>query len=230
MPAPVKLNLGCGVGLLGGFINVDRYFSEHEIIKGWQTKTGFCANAHWEPGAEYCRANILSMPFEDNFADYALLNNVIEHFAMREVHPALLEIRRVLKPGGELAILAPDFNCLSRLWAEHVATKAGTFVDFQLYNYIAEVIYGNQIGKGEFHRVPITPDYLNMMLLGSGFGNITVTIYPMHQPGPTDIDGFVNLSGVMRTDEIVARAFKPTAPAVLGIIVSEGVAIEDGMR
>ena len=48
-----------------------------------------------------------SFPYEDNFFDVVLFCEVIEHLLSDPVH-ALTEIRRVLKPGGDLIVTTPN--------------------------------------------------------------------------------------------------------------------------
>lgn len=244
---PIYLNLGCGVRLIGSpkvqWINVDAFFTEQQIRNGAKTKEGFCCNAIVEPYAKYEQANILKLPFVDDYADYVLMDNVIEHLPMRLVIPAMQEVRRVMKRKAQVVIITPDFNCLARLWVSNVAEKTGKFHDFGLYHYIAEVIYGNQIGMGEFHCVPMTPDYLNYILKVADFKLQEVRVYPMHGPGMKGIAGVkLNPGAVMRTDNLVAKAIKPEkdeepkpqdredAPAPLGINVSETVKTTDKVK
>ena len=215
----IKLNLGCGIGILSGFINVDACFSIADIEHGIRTHTGPYQNAFIEPGAEFIQADIRDLvptAFQPDYADFALLNNVIEHFPMAHVIPALTQIFRVLKPGGEILVMTPDFNCLARLWMDRIASKVGRLQESDLhdYHYIAEVIYGNQNGIGEFHSVPMTPDYLRITLAAAGFERIEVTVYPMETPCPVGFEDKgirFNPRSVNRTDNLIARAYKPVA-------------------
>jgi SAM-dependent methyltransferase len=241
----VCLNLGCGVGLLSGFINVDAFFTREQLEEGFRTKQGFCANAWIEPGAEYVQADILELHhrFPGHFADYVLLDNVIEHFPIKLVDRALAQIYRVMKPGATLVVVTPDFNCLASVWADHIASKVGTIKDFRLYEYIQEVVYGNQVGAGEYHRVAMTPDYLHYKLKIAGFIDTKVHVYPMGQPGPKNgtwkgVEMLPNAT--MRTDNIFAETRKPNekeateirkqeekdgVPPPLGINVAEVVKV-----
>jgi ubiquinone/menaquinone biosynthesis C-methylase UbiE len=47
-----------------------------------------------------------TIPFEDNFFDYVMLHHVLGH--VTDPNRILLEINRVLKPGGTLSIITPN--------------------------------------------------------------------------------------------------------------------------
>jgi ubiquinone/menaquinone biosynthesis C-methylase UbiE/uncharacterized protein YbaR (Trm112 family) len=83
-----------------------------------------------------------NLPFPDNFFDGAFNIFVIEHIADPE--PVLLEIRRVLKPGGQLVI----------------ATDTPIF-----YQYLRPLLEWRQIGwvKGWRKWKPNDPTHINMM-------------------------------------------------------------------
>lgn len=58
---------------------------------------------------EACLQNgsVLSMPYEDNFFDTVLLISILEHLKPSEQESAFREIRRVLKPGGQVVYGVP---------------------------------------------------------------------------------------------------------------------------
>jgi SAM-dependent methyltransferase len=58
---------------------------------------------------EYANVNIESgvLPFEDSFFDVLLFCEVLEHMTTDPLH-AMLEIKRVLKPGGRLVLTTPN--------------------------------------------------------------------------------------------------------------------------
>lgn len=80
----VRLNVGCGHKLLEGYINVDLV-----------------------PSADV-EADVRQLPFEDDSADELLAVHVLEHLYRWDALDALREWRRVLKPGGLIAIEVPD--------------------------------------------------------------------------------------------------------------------------
>lgn len=73
-----------------------------------QDKTGDGV-LHWSV------ANGLTLPFADNTFDAVVCSEVLEHIP--DVHGMLIEIRRVLKPDGHLAVSVP------RYWPEAICWK-----------------------------------------------------------------------------------------------------------
>ncbi|HET6822804.1 MAG TPA: class I SAM-dependent methyltransferase [Anaerolineales bacterium] len=51
--------------------------------------------------------NVLDMPYEDDQFDTVLLISILEHLKPEELDRALLEIKRVLKPGGQIVYGVP---------------------------------------------------------------------------------------------------------------------------
>lgn len=86
---PIKLHLGCGNKLLEDYINIDGEYMIHDqrIIFHDITK---------------------EFPIMDNIVDEILSVHVIEHIYKHLLIPMFLEWRRILKPGGFVAIEWPD--------------------------------------------------------------------------------------------------------------------------
>jgi SAM-dependent methyltransferase len=61
-------------------------------------------------------ADLLSLPFPDDYADEARAIHVIEHFQPWDAPKAMREWVRVLKPGGELAIECPCLDKIVKLF------------------------------------------------------------------------------------------------------------------
>ena len=53
------------------------------------------------------QGSVLSMPYEDDFFDTVLLVSILEHLKPIEQLQAFKEIRRVLKPGGQVVYGVP---------------------------------------------------------------------------------------------------------------------------
>jgi SAM-dependent methyltransferase len=90
-----KLNLACGAIILNGWDNLDYESRVDGVIS----------------------CNLLSgLPYEDNSVDEILTSHFLEHLKLRsEAIPFLQECERVLKPGGVLTIIVPDFEELFKV-------------------------------------------------------------------------------------------------------------------
>jgi SAM-dependent methyltransferase len=53
-------------------------------------------------------ASLTSLPYDDNVFDRALCLDVLEHLTFEEQPLALAELRRVLRPGGQLLVSVPN--------------------------------------------------------------------------------------------------------------------------
>ncbi|MFA6971367.1 MAG: methyltransferase domain-containing protein [Gallionella sp.] len=91
----MKLNLGCGDMLLGGFTNIDLYNPKADV-----------------------RCDVKSLPFEDESVELIYSSHVIEHFHFFEIWDVLLEWKRVLKKGGILEIETPDLLASCKRFVE----------------------------------------------------------------------------------------------------------------
>ena len=66
------------------------------------------------PGADYREADLYHMPFPDATFDVVVMREVIEHF--RRPADAVLEVVRLLKPGGYFVLTTPNYDS----WLLHV--------------------------------------------------------------------------------------------------------------
>lgn len=217
----IKLNVGSGVRLMKGFINIDKFMTYDDILHGWETKKGPYSGAEIEfedngSHPQFLQADMCDTRLPDNYADYILMDNVIEHIAMDDIVYAMKEMHRILKPEGTICIITPDFNDICRQWLEHVGSKAGSFCDWETYRYLAETAFGNQCGEGEFHRCPMTPDLLNYFFLIFGFERINITYIPF-LCGIPDYDGRrISLTDKVRSGTIMGQAMKANPAAYAG--------------
>ncbi len=106
------LDVGCGTG--GNFPFLSRY-GRVEGCDYSEEAVRFCRLRGVVPVRE---ASVYELPYEDSSFDLVTCLDVIEH--LRLDLPALLEMKRVLKPGGYLLLTIPgrpelysDFDCLA---------------------------------------------------------------------------------------------------------------------
>ena len=53
------------------------------------------------------KGDVLNMPYEDNYFDTVLLISILEHLKPKELEQACAEVKRVLKPGGQMVYGTP---------------------------------------------------------------------------------------------------------------------------
>jgi SAM-dependent methyltransferase len=208
MEKPVKINLGCGVGLKGGWINVDNTYEEADI----RGKQGLFRNAKVDDDAVYVKADARDLPFDDDFADHIECVDMIEHVPFNQTVLVLAEMLRVLKPGGTVLVTTVDFDELARLWMEWVAGKDLDFKDTNGPFYdLMEVIYGNQRAPGEYHVSAFNPRYMNALFKHAGFEDIVITVYPTGCTNMPPLQTYTYPEGsIARTQLLVLEAKKPT--------------------
>lgn len=118
----VKVNLGCGLAVTKGWINVDGslnalFASLPEIFhKALYRVTG--TNRYYS-STEYCallKGNTFLhhdlsygiLPFKNETVDFVYSSHFLEHLYQKEAERLLLESYRVLKPTGIIRICVPD--------------------------------------------------------------------------------------------------------------------------
>lgn len=126
----VKLNLGCGLAVAKGWINIDG--SLNSLVAPWPQLAHkllyrFSGARRYYSLQQYC--GILSchrflhwdlaygIPFPDASVAYIYTSHFMEHLFKKDAAALLKEARRVLKPGGVLRISVPDLEYALSLYA-----------------------------------------------------------------------------------------------------------------
>jgi len=91
----VKLNLGCGNDIKEGYINIDKY-----------NNTGLVD----------IKADLGSLPFEDESVDEIYTSHVFEHIGLLDIYSVITEWRRVLRNDGRLVMRLPDLETEVKAW------------------------------------------------------------------------------------------------------------------
>lgn len=95
-PAADRLHFGCGSTRIPGWLNVDVAGSEQDV----DLASG-------------------SLPWPDASFEAAMSQHVIEHLELKtQLMPLLRELRRVLRPGGEIWLSCPDLEKVCRSYVE----------------------------------------------------------------------------------------------------------------
>lgn len=100
------LEVGFGSGV--SFLNLARIFKE---VYGIDLTSDIAAVEsvfkNKNLNLQLCNGNVTKMPYEDGKFDTVLLISILEHLHPEELEPAFQEIRRVLRPGGQLVYGVP---------------------------------------------------------------------------------------------------------------------------
>lgn len=120
---PVRVNLGCGLAVAPGWINVDGSLNAllanapaplHRLAYRLTGAKAYYSESH------YCRLlgehtfvhHDLShgVPFDDAAVDFIYTSHFLEHMERAEGQRLLDESRRVLRPGGTIRVSVPDLD------------------------------------------------------------------------------------------------------------------------
>jgi predicted SAM-dependent methyltransferase len=122
----LTLNVGCGT----------RVFDEYP--KGYK-----CINMD---GRHLPKVHVIGdvrkIPYQDEYFDYILASDIIEHFPLSQTKQVLAEWRRVLKRGGILEMRTPNMEWMAK---EYMKKKDCKWVSYH--------IFGGQDYSGNFHYV-----------------------------------------------------------------------------
>jgi SAM-dependent methyltransferase len=135
-PPPVKVNLGSGMFVARGWINLDA--SLKALLKGWPTfalravypllvKNGlkceeFVTLLRNERFVHHDLRN--GLPFPDASVDFLYSSHALHHLYRAEAAKLLAEGIRTLKPGGTLRIVVPDLEFIMSLYQQGKRERA----------------------------------------------------------------------------------------------------------
>lgn len=105
------LDVGCGTGAAAVWADGAEYF-------GIDLSGAWVCQGRDEPDRTLAVASVVSLPFPDGCFDRVVCSGMLHHLACGRAPAALGEMARVLKKGGEVAILEPNpWNPWARLFA-----------------------------------------------------------------------------------------------------------------
>ncbi len=189
-PGERVLDIGSGPGLLAealaAIVGADGRACGIDTSESMLEMARLRCEAH--PRAEFQQADASKLPYPDSSFDAAVSTQVYEYVA--DMHTALVELFRVLRPGGRVAILDTDYDSLvihtenpERMgrvlsaWDEH-------FVHRGLPRVLTPLLRGAGFTVGRRSAIPIlNPEYhpgafsyhLTQMMAGYAAGRRGVT-------------------------------------------------------
>lgn len=150
----MKVNLGCGPLREPGEIGVDL-----------------------DPKAAGCdiAADLLALPFADGTVEQARLSHVLEHFPYRLAPTVLLEVARILEPGGRIIVGVPDMLGTCRAYISvHEDPDAGKAARLSSKMIAQRHLYGGQFHEGQDHLAGWDEETLTDLLDACGFREISI--------------------------------------------------------
>jgi len=123
------INIGCGAHPFQGWVNYDHnifiYFSRIPILKWLLKKINFIPfgfkefmdiadseNIQYADGGNH-------IPESNDTVDVLYSSHMLEHLDVEETHTFLTESMRILKKGGILRLVVPDFDKLITAYSQH---------------------------------------------------------------------------------------------------------------
>lgn len=174
-PEPIKVNLGAGLSVAPGWINLDA--SPNALFATLPPTlqrilyrlSGAAAHVPLERYIEILHANRFvfhdiryGLPFPDQSVQYIYTAHCLEHLTQVEGAYVLHEAFRVLRPGGTLRVTVPDLRHVISLY------ESGLKEEFLRYFFSAE-----RSGLHE-HRTMYDPELMITALRDAGFEHIHV--------------------------------------------------------
>lgn len=175
LPAgPVKVNIGSGIEVASGWINVDA--SVHAlfahappaVLRTLYRNTGTVSRIvteqeylHRLQGNRFVFWNFdRGLPFDDGSIDFIFSSHLLEHLPRPSAQRLVAEIARVLKPGGIVRIGVPDLAIAMRLYQQ------GAKEDALEYFFTGEAGYNHQ------HHYMYDEELLTKLLQANGLVDV----------------------------------------------------------
>jgi len=161
----VKLNLGCGLDIRDGYINIDIRKVHPKILVLDLEKE-------------------LLKPFPDNSAEEIIAKDFVEHLSWRVVEAFLKDCYRVLRPRGKMYIQVPDMEAIAKKVILNPSFKYG---ELEGWKAISFWVYGaGDYGEPSFHKAGFTIPTLRRLLESIGF-----IVEDIRNDGGTNIQAWV---------------------------------------
>lgn len=199
------LDVGCGQG-----IDLARYAMAGARVVGIDLTPRHAALAkkHLEvmdlPGAAFV-ADAEALPFDDQSFDRVSSNGVLHHTP--NIKPALGEIWRVLRPGGQARVILYNRNSF-HYWLTQVAyrgiLRGGLLRERSMAGVLSRGVEYTHIGARPLVRV-YSPGATRRLLQQAGFSDVHVAVYHFNY-GDTPVTSVLGrVSGVFRNPALLNK-------------------------
>jgi len=139
MSGSLKLNIGCGINKLEGFINIDcDPEMKPDLVHKLPTK----------------------LPYENESCELIVMYHTIEHISKKEHGAILMEFWRLLSPEGLLIITFPEFTKCVENWKTNYRGKK---------EFWEATIYGRQASNSDYHVSIIDSNSFGRLMIDCGY-------------------------------------------------------------
>ena len=155
VPRCPRLHLGAGSRRVAGWLNVDVRGSEYDV----DLASG-------------------RLPWRANSVDCVVSQHLIEHLELRtELLPLLAELRRVIRPGGEIWLSCPDIEKVCRSYLDHrmadlLEDRRARFPAYSLGGVPTSHMINDLFHQWGQHANLFDFEFLEWALASSGFDDV----------------------------------------------------------
>ena len=184
MPLPagaIALNLGCGLSIADGWINIDNSpnarLARYPWLRWTLWKLGVLSNGlysvEWSDSIKTYDLK-KNLPYKDSSVDFAYTSHFLEHLEQRDSQRLMTEVFRVLKPGGLVRIVVPDLALGARRYVAAIDAKPQ---DGKAANLFLDWLQLNRPALRDPHLWMYDTASLSVMLSEVGFARVAVCEY-----------------------------------------------------
>jgi predicted SAM-dependent methyltransferase len=184
MPLPtgaVALNLGCGLSIAQGWINIDNSpnarLARYPWIRWTLWKLGILSDRLYSVGwSDSIQTYDLkqALPYKDSLVDYVYTSHFLEHLELKDSQRLMSEVFRILKPGGIVRVVIPDLALGAR---QYVAAIEANPDDANAAHEFVDWLQLNRPGLRDPHLWMYDAASLSAMLNQVGFSDVVVCEY-----------------------------------------------------
>jgi predicted SAM-dependent methyltransferase len=171
---PIRINLGSGLEVAPGWINVDASFNA--VIARWPRRlqtlgfelSGYKHNVERDEYVRRLQSNLFvhadltrPLPFASASADFIFSSHVLEHLTRAQGLALVTEAHRILRPGGIIRVAVPDLDIAIAL---HATGKTREMLDHYFYR--------PESGRLAEHRSMYNYALLAELLREAGFATV----------------------------------------------------------
>jgi SAM-dependent methyltransferase len=172
------INLGCGLSIAPGWINVDNspnaQLSKYPRLRRLLWRVGILSNQHYEvqwPRSIKIHNLKKRLPYSDSSIDYIYTSHFLEHLALADAERLIKEAFRILKPEGVIRIVVPDLALGARRYLDSLKANPG---DARAAPDFLNWLQLSKPGVRDPHLWMYDAPSLTAMLAEAGFTNVAV--------------------------------------------------------